>query len=348
MSKHRLKIDALNSGFEKIVLLDETQEEIDVPPVIKTPLGNYLVCYTKLDTVLLTPEIFRSWSLRHGATSYAALDEIVEEVYDVHFCLRFASEIDAVKIGANQAETPDGGDELVTGPAGDAGAGSCVPSPSAGPAGVKGVAEGDVIGVSLHNRTVADAYICIGTTGGLGLENPDQPVLPIVVQKYKDMVEGMHVSCTNLRHFHISDRRNVFYEIEPGPDNPDSPDYRVNLRTVEYPQQPKDPCVTGILPVPSWNSEGSNLFDSKELERLYSRWGEEFLPCRTALTGGDVSWSEYLSHCDKSTDSLTFRFLDGAKTVRPGRLKGDSGLSSPQKDPVWAFEVARRNVYSAH
>jgi len=294
MSKSQLKIDALNTGFEKILLFDESHEEIDAPPVIKTPLGNYLVCYTKLDTVLLTPEIFGSWSRRHGAANFAALDEVVEEVYDVQFCLRFASEINEVISRGKQVEAPAGVTLPDMPPTGDADVEEHIPDGGF----VKpesGVVQTPEELMCLHNRTVADAYICMGTTGGLGFENPDAPVHTSLIQQYSKMVANGRVSCSNLRHVHVSDRRNVFYELAPGLDTSPVGMYKVNLSAVVCPQQPKDPCSNSGIPLPSWSSKESNVFDSKELDWIHSRWDDGLVPARSALCKGDEAWKEFLS-----------------------------------------------------
>jgi len=344
MSKSQLKIDALNTGFEKIVLLDEFHEEIDSPPVIKTPLGNYLVCYTKLDTVLLAPEVFGAWSRHHGATGFAALDEIVEEVYDVHFCLRFAGEINEVVSRGKQTGPPEGAILPDVDEGGDADPEIHVPTSGGVTPLEAGVVQTPEEFMCLHNRTVADAYICTGTTGNLGFENPGEPLPPPLVQLYTELVAKGHVSCTNLRHLHVSDRRNVFYELEPGPIGGAKHPYKVNLRAVEYPQQPKDPCLSGILPVPSWHPPDSNLFESEELRLLHSRYDVKYDECRIALTGGDETWSEFLSRCDKSSNGVPACFLTDCTRVKPGVVKGNTRLNLARRDPVVLFEQARKGL----
>jgi len=318
MSKHQLKIDALNTGFEKIVLLDEFQEEIDVPPVIKTPLGNYLVCYSKVDTVLLSPEIFGVWTRRHGAAGYAALDEVVEEVSDAHFCLRFASEINEVKLRGKQTGPPEGAILPEVDQGGDADPEIHLPTETGEPsASVGGVVTPEEF-MCLHNRTVADAYICMGTTGNLGLENPGKPVLPSVVQQYHAMVEAGHVSCHNSHHLHVSDRRNVFYEMRPGDGTGSVGQYRIRLCAVEYPQQPKDPCQSRGIPLPSWSLPSSNLFGEKELTQIHSRWDMDLGDMRDALVKGEEAWEKFLRSKPKQDllDPLR-RFISGATHLTP-------------------------------
>jgi hypothetical protein len=339
MSKNQKNFDALNTGFEKIVLLNELHEDIESPPVIKTPLGNYLVCYTKLDTVLLTPEIFGSWSRLHGATGFAALDEPVEEVNDVHFCLRFASEINLVGSGAIQAGPPEGAILPVTDEEGNAAPEIRIPSEGEDTSLPAGVVPTPDEFVCMHNRTVADAYICMGTTGPLGLENPEKPVLPPVIQQYHKMVGEGRVSCDNLLHLHVSDRRNVFYETGPGPDTGvENSVYRIHLSAVEYPQQPKDPCMLKGIPLPSWHSRDSKLFDDRERNMLNSRWDEEYVEGRLAVVNGKEALSGYFTKYGKYTDSLPYRLLGGAKGLTPGRIENTAWRNVCREDPVGLYD----------
>jgi len=337
MSRNQLKIDALNTGFEKIVLLDEFQEEIDVPPVIKTPLGNYLVCYTKVDTVILSPEIFGAWTRRHGAVGYAALDEPVEEVSDAHFCLRFASEINEVKLRGKQTGPPEGAILPEVDQGGDADPEIHSPEEPGVP-GPSGDMQTPEEFMCLHNRTVADAYICLGTTGNLGLNDPGKPLLPAVVQQYHRLVGAGHVSCSNLRHLHVSDRRSVFYELRPGDDTDLSVLYRVHLSAVEYPQQPKDPCEAGGVPVPSWSLSSSNLFGEEELLAINSRWDIGYKDMRHALSGGDEAWKEFLLSKTKQEllDSLP-SFLGGARSLTPGVVTGTPWRNIHRTSPEEMF-----------
>nr|WNA22203.1 MAG: hypothetical protein [Plasmopara viticola lesion associated narnavirus 1] len=200
----------------------------------------------------------------------------------------------------------------------------------------------------LHNRTVADAYICMGTTGNLGLESPEKPVHTALIQKYSKLVAEGFVSCTNSQHFHVSDRRNVFYELVPGLDTSLTGAYKVLLGTVEYPQQPKDPCTNTGIPVPSWSTKVSNVFDTKELAWVHSRWEKDLEPARAALCQGEDAWKAFLSVENRQERLMSVRtLLRGAKAFAPGRITDTSWRNLGRQDPTeLAYKAYGRTAHT--
>lgn len=282
MSKLRKKPTGLNMGFENIVLLDESQREIDAPQVIKTPLGNYLVVYDKLDTVLLSPKIFGAWAERRGATGYGALDEDVEEVEDPLFCLRFASEI----LSTNADKTLGAPDV----------SGVYSGHQDAGDAEHVDVALPEEPVVPQEERVQTDGIpICEYTRATPVTQLLEQPLNLSPLFKGAGVMTAGHYHryclavgrgltvCNTVGHVHVSNDRSVFYQWDKGPASVIHGRSVLSFGLVRYPDQPKDPCAYNGIPLQTWvlpPELSVNAFNRGVLSRMSAEWTPDMQPVR--------------------------------------------------------------------